>query len=185
VLAWGWWAPLAYGLLCAQPLVPMPSIPLFMAAGMAFGLAGGGALVVVGGTLRGGSQFLLARALGRDAVSHLLRGRLAAMDRWAGRNSFETVLWTRAVAPIPFDLQNVGFGLSGIAFRPYIAATALGLIPIGLIWVWAGSSVVERPFWHGLALAAIPVALLQLVHRRFRARPRTMDGPRSRKGTGV
>lgn len=161
VLSFGWWSPLVYVAICAQPVVPLPASVMLMAGGLAFGLAQG-ALMAFGAILcRAIGQFVIARRMGRGAVETLLRGRVAAFDAAAGRNQFETVLWLRVIPNVPFDLQNLCLGLSPVGFRPYALATAIALVPGVAIWVYLGHHLAQPGAWWKIAaMLILPVAIV-------------------------
>src|SRR5512134_2267032 len=57
----------------AVVIPPIPSLPLDLAAGAAFGPFYGALYAVIGAEVGAVACFLLARALGREAISHLLK----------------------------------------------------------------------------------------------------------------
>ena len=152
ILSFGWWAPAVYLLAFAQPIVPLPGSVMAMASGLAFGLIPGLFLSVIAGTLRGCGQFALARALGRDAVERLLRGRWASLDKQLGNHGFWAVFWFRILPNVPFDAQNMLFGVSKIPFSVYALATLLALVPGLLLWVYLRRILTS---WSQLILIAL------------------------------
>lgn len=170
VLSFGWWAPAAYFLLYAQPIVPLPISIVCMAGGVAFGLVGGIALSLVASTVRGCGQFLIAKTFGREAVESLLKGRWAALDASIGRNAFWTVVWVRIVPNVPFDLQNYSLGCSRVPFKAFAVATFVGLIPGISLWVWAGHTLTDlSQLWKVVAVLLVFAGVWGLQHR-YRAR---------------
>lgn len=165
VHAYGWWAPLIYIGMFAQPLVPLPASVMAMAGGLSFGLIGGFLAALTGAVGRAYGQFALAKLFGREAIEGLLRGRLATFDRRVEQSGFLAVLLVRIVPNVPFDLQNFGLGFSRIGFGPYAAATFLGLVPTIFLWTYLGYTVTDpRQLWKvGLAL----IGLAALVALRF------------------
>ncbi len=160
VLSFGWLAPVAYVLLYAQPIVPLPVTVVAMAGGLSFGMTGGVLLVWLAATLRACAQFLLAKLFGREAVASLLRGRLAALDASIGRKGFSTVLWIRLIPNVPFDVQNVSLGCSRVSFPVFALGTLVGIIPAVVVWVYAGHTLTDpRGLWR---VVAVFVAILAL-----------------------
>lgn len=169
-LSFGWWAPVMYGLAYAQPVVPLPASVMWMAAGLAFGLAGGLAIAIAAATIRGCGQFLIARLLGREAIETILKGRLASIDDQIGRNGFWAVLWIRMVPNVPYDLQNFWLGFSKVPLRAFIPATLLGLVPGAFLWVYLGHTLTDLTHLWKVFGALLGVGALLYAQRRYRAR---------------
>jgi len=163
ISSFGWYSPLVYSLLFAQPFIPLPASVVSMAGGLSFGLVGGFFYTLISGIVRGCGQFFLARLLGRQAVSSLLKGRAVLWDRWVADKGFETVFWIRLVPNVPYDLQNFGLGCSGIAFQPFLWATCLGLAPGIFLWVWLGHTLSQSPGVWQLAAAILTLLLMGML----------------------
>ena len=170
VLSFGWWAPLIFFVLYAQPVVPVPASIMWMAAGLAFGIVGGLLLVLVTTTLRACGQFLLAKRFGREAMEALLKGRLATWERQLGTHAFSAVLWIRLIPNIPYDIQNIGLGLSRVALGPFALATFLGLLPWAMMWVYLGHSMTEATSLWKILLVLMGLAACWALQRRARSR---------------
>lgn len=174
VVAAGPWGPVVF--VCgyaAWSLLPVPKNVATAAAGVLFGIAGGSALAWVGATLGALAAFGLARALGRDLTSRLLRGRLAAADTALGDRGFVAVLLARLVPVVPFTAVNYASGVTGVRFVPYLTATMLGMVPGTLAYAALGAYSGVDPT--GTALAGTALIVLSLVGwgtaRRLRHRP--------------
>ncbi len=170
VLSFGWWAPVIYMLVYAQPLVPLPVTVMSMAGGLAFGMIGGVATGLVAATIRGCGQFLIARTFGREAVETMLKGRFATWDQWVGRHAFRTVFLARIVPNVPYDLQNMSLGLSRVAFRTFTVATFLGLIPGICLWVYLGHALTASTQIWKIVVGLIGVTVLSSLLLRYRRR---------------
>lgn len=167
VEAWGWWSPVTYFLIYAQPLVPLPTSVMCMAAGLLFGAWWGAALALAGAIARAGGQFLLARTCGRELIQSLLRGRLAHWDARLGRHGFQTVCLIRLVPNLPYDVQNFGLGCSQVPFGAFLLGTIVGLIPGLALWVILGQTLTNpADFWRVLGLLLAVCAVLWLRRRR-------------------
>lgn len=165
--AGAWGAVLFVVVYAALTVAFVPGVIGSTAAGLLFGAALGSGLVVVGATLGATGAFLLSRALGRDAVVTLVGGGLDRVDRFVGSRPFRSVLALRLLPILPFNLVNYGAGLTAIGWRPYVAGTALGVVPGTVLFVAFGSSL-EQPgsarFWWSLAgLVALTVVGLLVV----------------------
>ncbi len=128
----------AYGVGTAA-LVPRPLLNL--AAGALFGAPVGLAAAVAGSVLGAGISFGLGRAMGRDALRPLVRGRwLLAADHQLARHGFRSVLAVRIFPGLPFAVANYCAAISRCGVLPFLAATAIGVVPNTAAYVVAGAS---------------------------------------------
>jgi uncharacterized membrane protein YdjX (TVP38/TMEM64 family) len=172
ITSFGVMAPLIYFLVYAQPIIPLPISVLAMAAGLAFGLAGGMVLTLAAATVRGCGQFLIARTLGREAVASRLKGRLASLDQWIRKRSLTTVIWVRIIPNVPYDMQNYALGFSPVPFSTFALGTFVGMIPSLFAWVSVGSALSEPKHRWTVAAAIAVLGGLWFLQHRFSRRGR-------------
>jgi uncharacterized membrane protein YdjX (TVP38/TMEM64 family) len=155
-------------------LLFVPGSILSLGAGYAFGVAGGMAVVWTGVTVAASAGFLVARHLARDAVQSLDRrnARVGALDAAIGRSGWKAVALVRLSALVPFSLSNYFFGLTSVRFGPYVAATAVAMIPGSFFYVYLGAAgkglaqAGERSAWEwaligaGVAVTAATAVIL-------------------------
>ena len=140
IAALGPWGPVAYALAYALALVALvPGGPLSIGAGLVFG-AWGVPVVLVGATAGAGLAFLVSRHLLRERVRRMIARRptLAAVDRAVGEEGWRIVGLLRLSPLVPFNLQNYFFGVTPIAFWPYLLATFAGIAPGAVLYVYLG-----------------------------------------------
>ena len=131
------WAELGFLGLCALALVFalgtlsfMPRFTFYSIGGAVFGLAAVPA-AIIGSSIGAAAAFLLARTWLHGAFQRQVERRpkwrsvFAAIDA----EGWRIVVLTRFVSPLPGGMINYLFGLTRIAFVPYIVATACGLLP--------------------------------------------------------
>jgi uncharacterized membrane protein YdjX (TVP38/TMEM64 family) len=150
--------PVLLGLaLGAALLAPVPRTALSVLAGVVAGFWTGLAVALGGAMLGGLVAFALSRWLGREAAARLAGPRLEKVDRLVGERGFVSELSGRLVPVVPFTLLSYAAGLTGVRLAPYLAATAVGLLPSTVVQVGLGTSA---PFVvaHATAFAAVPVA---------------------------
>ncbi len=170
VLSFGALAPVIYLVVYGQPIIPLPASVMALTGGLAFGPLWGTCAAVAGATTRACSQFLIARLLGREAVAHLITGKVASLDRKISEHAFQAVLLIRLIPNVPFDMQNYGLGFSTVSFGPYALGTFLGIIPGTCALVYLGHSLTDlRQIWK-LMLAVLLILGLMVIQRRFAAR---------------
>ena len=155
------WAPFAYVALYALCItVGLPGTLLTLIGGVAFGL-GRGFLVNMSGALLGSAgAFLVARTIGRDVVTRLLGKHLARLDGLEGRRTtFLTTLRLRLMPIVPFNAVNFAAGLTKAQLRPFLAGTALGIIPSTFIFTYFATALVAGGDARADALVPITLAL--------------------------
>jgi uncharacterized membrane protein YdjX (TVP38/TMEM64 family) len=170
----GWWGPLAVAGLIASAIVftPIPSAPIAVAAGAAYGELWGTAYVVAGSELGALTAFSLARHLGYDAVRKwpwacrlLGHGRSQAM-------LMAVVFGSRLVPFISFDAVSYAAGLTPLAFWRFAVATLAGVIPVSFLLVHVGNQLTsgsaDRIMLAVLALGG--VTLIPFAVKAWRAR---------------
>ena len=141
----GAWGPAAFVAGYAALVVALaPASALTLAAGAAFGVVRGTALVFVAASLGACAAFLVARHLARGAVERRVAGdrRFAAIDRAIAEQGLRIVLLLRLSPAIPFSLLNYALGLTRVRFADY-ATGCLGMLPGTLAYVYSGSLAAE------------------------------------------
>ena len=73
----------------------------------------------------------------------VLGGRAAAVDAFANAHGFLTLLRLRLIPIVPFNAINVGAGVSGVGLRPYVAATALGILPGTAVYTYFADALLS------------------------------------------
>ncbi|MGY1831664.1 TVP38/TMEM64 family protein [Geodermatophilus sp. SYSU D01180] len=144
-------------------VAPVPRTAVSVLLGVVLGFWTGLAVALAGGMLGGLVAFALSRALGRDAVTRLGGPRVAAVDRALAGRGFAAVLVGRLLPVVPFSVLSHSAGLSAVPLGPYLAATALGLVPGTVLQVGVGASVPGLSAWAARAGAPLVVLLAAVV----------------------
>ncbi|MFC9330353.1 TVP38/TMEM64 family protein [Kitasatospora sp. NPDC057015] len=172
-----WQAPVFVAVYAVGTVAFVPRPALNAAAGLLLGVAQGLPLAVLGTTLGAALAFGLGRLLGRDALRPLLRGRaLTALDRRFTEQGFRSVLLLRLFPGLPFQAGNFAAAFSGVAFGPFVAATAIGVVPSTAAYVVAAASA-RTPGSAAFLVSAGAIALMVVLSavsmwRAARRRPR-------------
>ncbi|MFF3599472.1 TVP38/TMEM64 family protein [Kitasatospora indigofera] len=175
-----WQAPAFLAVYALGTLAFVPRPALNAAAGLLFGIEQGLLLAVLGTTLGAAPAFGLGRWLGRDALRPLLRGRaLTALDRRFTEQGFRSVLLLRLFPGLPFQAGNFAAAFSGVRFAPFLAATAIGVVPSTAAYVVAAASA-RTPGSAAFVVSAAAIALMVLISlvsvwRAARRRPRAPE----------
>ena len=129
------------GIFVIAQLFMVPVSPLGFAAGVFFGFVQGFLGLMLGCAIGASVNFLISRHLARDRVSRWLghHEKFRMIDSAIGREGWRIVILLRFV-PIPFGLANYCYGLTPVAFWPYLAASCVAIIPANSLFVWIGTT---------------------------------------------
>lgn len=167
-----------YAALC---LFPAPKALLTALGGVLFGLWLGALLSWIAALIGAAAAFGLGRALGRDAVDRLTRGRVERADQLLAHHGFGAVLAARLTPVLPFTVINYAAGLTGVRWRHYAAGSALGMLPGSLAYAALGAWGADPwGIFAGIAVLVALVALGGLLGRRLLGHDR--DAMPSRHG---
>jgi len=114
---------------------------LSLAAGAIFGSILGTLYAVIAATIGATLAFLVTRYLLRDMILHKFGPKLEGLNRELQTRGFNYLLFLRLVPLFPFFLINLAAGLTHLPIRTFAAATLIGIIPGGFVFVNAGASL--------------------------------------------
>jgi uncharacterized membrane protein YdjX (TVP38/TMEM64 family) len=145
---------------------PIPSAPIAMASGAAYGHVGGAAYVALGSELGAITAFLLARYLGRDHVERWL-GNTWHQSLLGSQNLLMlTIFGSRLLPFISFDAMSYAAGLSPLHFWRFVLATFAGILPASFLFAHLGAEAMSGTFgpleWLVLGLGFVTAAPLIL-----------------------
>ena len=164
--SWGPWGVLAaIGLMIVHSFVPFPAEFVAIANGMIYGTFWGTVITWVGAMLGAFLSFGLTRVFGRPFVSKMLSAnRLQAVDDWVAHHGGKTLLLSRFIPVISFNLINYAAGLTRLSWWTFAWATGLGILPLTTIMVIMGDQMETLPWYAWILLFAVGVALWLLAH---------------------
>ena len=182
----GWLGPAAVIALMTIAIVfsPIPSAPIAMAAGAAYGHLWGAAYVGLGAEMGALAAFFIARALGREAMQRWLGDRISV--GWLGSQTalMAIVFATRLMPFLSFDLISYAAGLTLISWWRFALATALGIAPASFLLAHFGevfaTADTRRVGWAVLALGTmtiLPLVVKSMLDWRRRRRDRAVNPP--------
>jgi uncharacterized membrane protein YdjX (TVP38/TMEM64 family) len=138
-----WWSPVAFVVAyAALGALDFSGLVLTLAGGVVFGFERGVVLNTIGANLGANAAYALARVLGKDAVAALLGARFSRMQRFAEAGGFLWLLRLRLIPIVPFNLLTLAAGVAGMPWRPFAAATALGIVPGTVVYTLFADAVV-------------------------------------------
>lgn len=157
----GAWGPvLIIGLMTLAVVAsPLPSAPIALAAGAAYGMVWGTVQVVLGAELGAVIAFALARLLGRDVVRRFFGDRLETGLLGSQNALMVTVFASRLMPFVSFDMISYAAGLSGLHIWRFALATLAGIIPTSFALAWFGHEAISGDFgeatWAVLGLGLV------------------------------
>lgn len=163
----GAFAPLVYlALLVFQAVIaPLPAPAVAIAGGYTFGVVEGFLLTWVGSLAGGVISFGISRFFGRGFVKG--RGMTGRLDRYVEEHGVVLIFVLRLIPLVSFDAISYAAGLSGIRFRGFFAATALGMLPGTFAFVYFGGSQDGFGRWAILVGLAGLAVLAYFYQRRY------------------
>lgn len=176
----GAWGPLmVIGIMVLAILVsPIPSGPIAMAAGAAYGHVWGTLYVLLGAEIGALCAFGLARWLGGETLRRWFGERLSVGLMGSQNSLMGIVLVSRLLPFISFDIISYAAGLTVLSLWRFAIATVVGIVPASFLLAHFGSEMATgesgRIMVSVLALGGItliPVAVK--IIRDWRLRRRT------------
>jgi uncharacterized membrane protein YdjX (TVP38/TMEM64 family) len=159
-------APLAYILLRAVAIVltVVPNAPLDVAGGVLFGPFWGTVYSLVGSEAGAVACFLLARALGREAITRLLHRDIAFSGRYPQRQLAYVVLFARLEPVFSFALVSYGAGLTGMSLGAFALCTLVGMTPGTVLLNYYGKTIFTGvTLWQQISLGLALVVVLLVI----------------------
>lgn len=160
-------------------MTPIPSAPVALAAGAAYGHLWGTLYVALGAEIGALTAFGIARFVGYHALMARFGTRIASVHLLGSQTGLMwTVFATRLVPFISFDIVSYAAGLTPLTAWRFALATMLGIVPASFALAHFGTEITSsnptRVLVAVLALGVFTGAPLILVAiRRRKARPRT------------
>ena len=157
----GIWGPLLIvGLMTVAVVAsPIPSAPIALAAGAAYGHVWGTVQVVTGAELGALIAFGLARVLGHDVLRRIFGNSVDARLLGSQNALTVTVFASRLMPFVSFDIISYAAGLSRLHPWRFALATLAGIIPASFVLAHFGGEAVSgdpgRTTWAVLGLGLI------------------------------
>lgn len=186
ILQWGLLGPLAViGLMTLAVVVsPIPSAPIALASGLAYGQFWGTVYIVIGAEIGAIMAFFIARSLGYEAMKERFGNRLSVGLLGSQNAMTWLVMGLRLLPFMSFDIVSYAAGLTSLKPWRFALATLIGVIPVSFALAYFGGELANVDF-NRIALIAIALGavtlipvLVVLIRRRKRS-PRPANGLRS------
>ena len=160
-----WAVAVSIGLMILHSFVPFPAEFITVTNGVVFGFSKGVVVTWVGAMMGAILAFALAKSLGRPFVLRFLSDKQERrLEEWTDRLGTDTLLVGRFIPAISFNLMNYAAGLSPVSWWTFLWTTALGILPMTILMVWAGERIDTIPLRAWLLLALAALLLVAVVH---------------------
>jgi len=164
----GPWGPALVVILMMAAVVasPIPSAPIALVSGAAYGHVAGAIYVAIGSELGALVAFLIARYIARNQVEHWL-GEKVNYGLLGSQNMLTlTVFGSRLLPFISFDAMSYAAGLSRLHIWRFLVATLAGILPASFLLAHFGAEAMTGEFgtseWIVLGLGLMTAAPLIL-----------------------
>ena len=114
---------------------------LTVIGGLLFGVVIGASSAVIGATAGATVIFLIARTALGEPLLRRAGPRAAQLAKGFREDAFSYLLFLRLVPAFPFFLVNLVPAFAGVRLGPFVAATALGIIPGAFAFALAGTGL--------------------------------------------
>ncbi len=171
----GWIGPFAVIALMTGAIVlsPIPSAPIALAAGAAYGHMWGTVYVLIGAEAGALIAFAIARLFDFDVVERFLKQH-SSVRLLGSQNTLMAIVFVSRLLPfISFDVVSYAAGLTPLSFWRFAVATLAGIVPASFVLAHFGAEMVSaderRIAIAALALGAvtgIPIAVTIVRSRR-------------------
>lgn len=169
----GLWGPVAVVGMEALAIVasPLPSAPVALAAGAAYGSLLGTVLIVLGAILGAVIAFVIARCIGFEIIRRFdgAQKYLAMLGHnYSQRWLMGMVFVSRLLPFVSFDAVSYAAGLTPLSFWRFTLATTTGVVPVSFLLTYAGDTLIGLGSTFVLAVIVVLMAL-PLVYAGLRA----------------
>lgn len=165
----------------------LPGLVLTLGGGYLFGFVAGTLYMMTGTTLGATLAFLIARWFFGERMRRyvLEHPRIGLLSDEFTPEGWKIVLLTRLIPAFPYKLSNYFFGLTQFRLWHFVLGTVIGLLPITMVLVYAGTlahdlatlgvdGVVRSPLVWVLYGAGLVVAVVAIIYITKHAR-RALD----------
>ena len=170
----GAWGPLTVIVLMVLAIMvsPIPSAPIAMAAGAAYGHVWGTVYVILGAEFGALAAFGIGRWLGAATLRRWFGDRLSVGLMGSQNTLMIIVLVSRLLPFVSFDIISYAAGLTVITFWRFAVATLVGIVPASFLLAHFGGEMAtgesDRILISVAALGAL--TLIPLAIKIFRDR---------------
>lgn len=153
------------GLMIVHCFVPFPAEFVAITAGSVYGTVYGTFLTWSGAMLGALLSFGLTRFFGQPFVEWALPAKQKQfLDKWTQDQGAVTLLISRFIPVIAFNLINYAAGLTKISWWTFTWTTAVGILPLTALMVYMGSHMRDLSWTWLFTISAICIAIMAALH---------------------
>jgi uncharacterized membrane protein YdjX (TVP38/TMEM64 family) len=132
---------MAFAAYAVCALTMLPAWPITVTLGSLYGIRGGLFIAAPASVAAATAIFLLGRSVLRNWARRRIAGskRLTAISRAVSQQSGWVVLLLRLSPIVPFNVLNYALSLTDVPLHVYVAATAIGMLPPTILYLYLGS----------------------------------------------
>lgn len=161
-----WGIVVSLGLMIIHSFIPFPAEFVAIANGMIYGPFWGVVITWSGAMMGACVAFALAKKLGKPFVDRLLnRQQQNKLDDWMQQYGTGSLLFSRFIPIIAFNLINYAAGLCDVRWRTFLWTTGLGILPLTIIMVVIGDQLHTIPQSIWLLLLFVGLLSWFIIHR--------------------
>lgn len=127
--------------IIAVVINPLPSAPIALAAGFAYGHIWGTVYVIIGSVTGAFIAFLIARLAGRDLLNRWFGEKLKVGLLGSQMGLMGMIVVFRLLPFISFDIVSYAAGVTKITWWRFLLATTVGIIPVSFLLAHFGSEM--------------------------------------------
>lgn len=164
----GSWGPIFIIVLMTGAIVmsPIPSAPIAIAAGVAYGHTWGTLYILIGAEIGALIAFSISRLLGYSAMKKRFGNQIKYKFLNSKKHIMFFVFVTRLIPFISFDIVSYAAGLTTISYLQFAIATFAGILPASFLLAHFGGEIAsddsQRIMITVLLLGAITVVTLMI-----------------------
>lgn len=140
---------------------PLPSAPIAIAAGAAYGHAWGALYVLLGSLTGAIGAFMIGRYFGYEAVRQYADKHLPKRFYDSQNTLMGLVMVTRLMPFLSFDVVSYAAGLSPLVLWRFILATIIGIAPASFLLAHVGSELASTEL-NRIAVALVVLAVVSV-----------------------
>lgn len=153
------------GLMIIHCFIPFPAELVAISAGSIYGTVHGTLLTWIGAMIGASLSFGLTRIFGQPFVEWALPKKQQVMlNKWTADQGAMTLLISRFIPLIAFNLINYAAGLTKISWWTFLWTTGLGILPLTTLMVHMGQEMQELSWPTLITLSLVCISVMGGLH---------------------
>jgi uncharacterized membrane protein YdjX (TVP38/TMEM64 family) len=141
---------------------PIPSAPIALASGLAFGNFWGTVYIVIGAEAGAIIAFFISRSLGYEAMQERF-GKTLSIGLLGSQNALTGLVMAMRLIPfISFDIVSYAAGLTPLKPWRFALATLIGVTPVSFALAYFGNELASADF-NRIELIVLAIGLVTLI----------------------